>query len=278
MSRNYYYLVAGLPELFMGQNKRPFELAVFRSELRDFLHPDDYRLVELLFLPYDHLNLLNLLRKKNAPFHPLGTCSQDELEEAIREPAEAPIYFRTFIERFKEEAGSRQDQAWENQLADLYYEYVSSSSNPFLRTWFSLEKNLRNILTAYNCRKFGLPAENELVGQGELIESLKKSQARDFGLSGEVDFMDRLLSILDNRHLLEREKGLDLLRWTYLDELTTFHYFSIEVILSYVIKLLIIERWLTLDRSTGEALFGRFLEDLKNSYEFPTEYTTYERR
>ncbi|MBP6976707.1 MAG: DUF2764 family protein [Bacteroidales bacterium] len=278
MSRNYYYLVAGLPELFMEQNKRPFDLAAFKAELREFLHPDDFSLVEVLFLPYDHLNLLSLLQKKNTPFHPLGKFSADELEEEIREPLAVPSYFKNFIERFREEADTPQDQTWENQLTELYYDHASSCSNPFIRTWFGFEKNLRNILTAYTCRKFGMAADHELVGQGEFVESLKKSQARDFGLSGEVDFMDRLLSILDNPNLFEREKGLDLLRWNYLDELNTFHYFTIEVILAYVIKLLIIERWLILDRSTGEQLFRQFLEDLRSSYEFPTEYTTHERR
>ncbi|HNS17268.1 MAG TPA: DUF2764 family protein [Bacteroidales bacterium] len=278
MSRNYYYLVAGLPELLLGQSKRPFELAAFKNELRDFLHPEDYRLVELFFLPYDHINLLNLLEKKTAPFLTLGRYSQEELEEAIREPVEVPEYFRVFIERFREEAGVWQDRPWENQIAELYYDHAGSFSNEFIRDWFEFEKNLRNILTAYNCRKYSLPADQELIGQGDLVESLKKSQVRDFGLSGEVDHMDRLLGILDQKDLLEREKGLDLLRWTHLDELTTFHYFSTEVILSYVVKLLIIERWLTLDRATGEQLFGRFLEDLKNSYEFPTEYTINERR
>ncbi len=278
MSRNYYYLVSGLPELLFGQGKRPHDLQSFRNELRDFLHPDDYQLVELLFLPYDHINLLNLLGKKLTPFLSLGKYMQEELEEEIREPLHVPPYFRHVIERYREEAGEHPEQLWENYVAELYYDYASSFSNEFMRSWFGFEKNLRNFLSAYTCRRHQMPAEEELVGRNELTEILKKSQARDFGLSGELDFVERLMTLLENPNLLEREKGIDLLRWNYLDELTTFHYFSVEVVLSYVIKLLITDRWMKLDKPSGQQLFGKLLDDLRNSYEFPTEYTIHERR
>ena len=39
-----------------------------------------------------------------------------------------------------------------------------------------------------------------------------------------------------------------------------------------MIKLLIVDRWKKLDKETGEGLFARLLDDLKASYEFPSEF------
>jgi hypothetical protein len=278
MSRNYYYLVAGLPELLFGQTKRPFDLLSFKTELRNFLHPFDYQLVELLFVPYDHTNLLNTLQKKAALFNSLGNYSQDELEDAIRESAGVPEYIRYFIERYREESGEYPGPWWENLITSRYYDFIESSSCLFLRSYFEFDRSLRNIMSAHICRKYGLPADEELVGQNDVTDALRKSQARDFGLSGELDFMERLMTLLENPNLLEREKGVDLLRWNHVDELTTFHYFSIEVVLGYVIKLQIVDRWMRLDKPSGEKLFGRLQADLKDSYQFSTEYTIHERR
>jgi hypothetical protein len=120
--------------------------------------------------------------------------------------------------------------------------------------------------------------DEELIREDDITDTLKKSHARDFGLSSEIDYIEKLISILESKNLLDREKNIDLLKWDYLDELITFHYFSIEVVLSYMIKLFIVDRWMKLDEETGKQLFEKFLNDLKTTYKFPIEFTINERR
>jgi hypothetical protein len=43
--------------------------------------------------------------------------------------------------------------------------------------------------------------------------------------------------------LLETEKILDEARWRMLDELTTGHFFDLDFLIAYALKLLILERW-----------------------------------
>jgi hypothetical protein len=272
MARNYYCLVAGLPDIVIDQNKLSFGVDEFKDELGESLHPADYALLELLFLPVDNQNLLNLLVKNEAPFDKLGRYSQDELEENIKEPEGLLPYLIEFIEDFKSDTASNPNIRLDNRMAALYYEYVDANSNEFLRKWFEFDRTLRNILAAYNCRKFELPVDNELIGEGDIVDSLKKSRARDFGISSEVPVIEKVISILENKDLLEREKGLDLIRWNFLDDLNVFNYFTIEVILGFVIKLMIINRWLKLDANTGKELFEKLLEELKTSFEFPIEF------
>ena len=56
--RNYYYLVAGLPDIVLDQKKLSVSIIDFREELKSHLDPKDYVLVSLLFLPFDNTNLL----------------------------------------------------------------------------------------------------------------------------------------------------------------------------------------------------------------------------
>ena len=72
--------------------------------------------------------------------------------------------------------------------------------------------------------------------------------------------------------MIKRERAIDQIRWDYLDELNTFNYFTVEVILAQVIKLRMILRWIRLDEPTGRELFRKFIDNLNNSYTFDKEF------
>lgn len=67
-----------------------------------------------------------------------------------------------------------------------------------------------------------------IVGDTEVCEALRTSGARDFGLTGEVDFLDQLVKISETEELVEREKKIDQLRWNWMEEATFFNYFTVE--------------------------------------------------
>jgi hypothetical protein len=271
-SRNYYYLVAGLPDIILEQNKLSVTLEDFKQELQTHLHPTDYSLLEKLFLPADNRNVLNMLLKNIQNFDNSGKYTFDELEDEIKEPEILPEYIKTFISHFKSNQPVFTDMSWEEQLTSLYYEYASEASNDFLRTWFEFERDIKNILTGLTARRHKIPVENMLIGDNTVTNGIRKSNARDFGLSAEFPFVDKLIQINENSNLLEREKAIDQLKWNHIDDINTFNYFTIEVILGFVIKLGMVERWLKLDKKTGEEMFRRLLNDLENSYEFPKEF------
>jgi hypothetical protein len=271
-SRNYYYLVAGLPDIVLEQSKLSVSLSDFKEELKVHLHPDDYNLLETLFLPADNRNLLNMVLKNIVEFDDTGKYTLDELEEEIKEPEMLPGYMKNFINISKTTQPQDADMAWEDQLTALYYEYVEQAENDFLRTWFAFERDINNILTGLTARRHKFPAENQLIGDNTVTNAIRKSNARDFGLTAEFPFVEKLIQINENTNLLEREKAIDQLKWNFIDELNTFNYFSIEIILGFVIKLGMVERWLKLDKKTGEEMFRQLVKDLENSYEFPKEF------
>ena len=59
----YYYLIAGLPELSLEDNKLNYTMASFREELYPELSKNDREIVDLLYLKFDNKNLLILLKE-----------------------------------------------------------------------------------------------------------------------------------------------------------------------------------------------------------------------
>jgi hypothetical protein len=134
------------------------------------------------------------------------------------------------------------------------------------------ELNLRNVLTALNGRKYDMDVSVDIIGDGDIEHALKKSRARDFGLANDIDNLESIIHLHEIPNLLDRELKLDLMRWQSLDEATFFNYFSIEKVLAFIVKVFIVERWISLDEEKGKELFKRLITDLENSYEFPEEF------
>jgi hypothetical protein len=278
IKRNYYYLISGFPDILIDQKKLPYPLIELKKELKYHLHPNDYKLVEYLFLPYDNMNFLNVLLKKEEEFNELGNYSEDFLTQEIKEPENLPGYMKTFLEAYREENPVHPKLSAENQLTWLYFDFMLEQKNDFLREIFSTLRNVKNIFAIYNAREFGIDIENHMIGDYELTEAAKKSTAKDFGLANELSHIDEIIGIHENNDILEQELSIDLLKWKYMSELNTFNYFTIEKILAYVIKFMIVERWLNLNTETSKQLFKTVLSDLENSIQFSKDFNINEKR
>ena len=281
MSREYHCLVAGLPELFFNNDKINFTFPDFKNQLREVLHFKDFRLIESFFWRYDNINVLKLLKNPESGINELGNLSKEDFDEIfslVKDDAlysferEIPGYFGEFIHAYKNELPLFRGKDWENQITQLYYNYLSGLDNQYIRNWFEFEMNLTNIITAYNCKKHQLTVENELIGNNEITEKLIKSNARDFGISVEFPKLEFIINALEENNLVEREKKIDIIKWELLNDWTFFHYFTTEKIFSYTLQIEIIIRWLRLDKETGQELFNNLLSNLEKSYEFSKEF------
>ncbi len=273
MKRNYHYLVAGLQDLSLDIQKLTFNQIELKEELRSELHPADYRLVELLFLPFDNDNLLNLLTKSGKEYNDKGNFSQKHLEENIKDPGDLPDYMIQFIKAFKSQDPTYPEMSPENELNTLFYdEMLESVGNDFLRDWFDFDMNVKNILLALNARKHKIPYANQVIGSTEISESIKKSHARDFGIGNDFEHIEELTAISRKEDIKEREQALDDLKWNYLEEAIFFHFFTIEKILAFIIKLGMIERWLEIDHEHSNEMFKKLLKELQASYKLPETF------
>lgn len=276
--RNYYCLIAGLPDILVDQKKIPFSLIELKQELQYQLHPKDYQLVEYLFLPYDNINFLNILQKKEAEFNPLGNYSESFFMDEIKEPENLPGYMKKFLEAYRDENPIHPNLSLENQLTWLYFDYMLEQKNEFLRDIFTIIRDINNIFAIYNARKFGLNIENQMIGNYELTEAAKKTTSKDFGLASEITPIDEIIGIYENNDILEQEMSIDLLKWRHMNNLNTFNYFTIEFILAYVLEFIIVERWSNLDTDQSKKTFRKILTDLENSFQFSKDFNINEKR
>ena len=279
MSKYYYYLVAGLPELTLEDSKLSYTVADFKAELYPNLSDEDKRLIDLFYLKFDNANVLKLLKDKDAAIDPRGNYSAEELAEFISllkdgdEVADAvfPSYLSTFISEYFN-TPAEDDFLYEDRLAALYYAYAMKCRNKFVSSWFEFNLIMNNVLVALTARKFKMDIAPLIVGDTEVCEALRTSGARDFGLTGEVDFLDQLVKISETEELVEREKKIDQLRWNWMEEATFFNYFTVERLFVFLLLLQMIERWISLDKEKGNQLFRSIIATLKDEVQIPAEF------
>jgi hypothetical protein len=280
LKKEYYCLIAGLPDLLFNENKLAVNSHNFREELQHQLSLSDYKLVEYLFLPFDNKNLLNLLFKQNKPFDSTGLLSKIALEEELQpleEESTLPQYMQEFIKWMQDRNSKEFTIEAENILHSLFFEYILTTKNHFLRNWFLFELNIRNLLTAFNCIRYKYELEEQLLyvqENGSVYHLLLNRKLKPELFEDDLPYNDQIFRIAESDATsIDKEKMLDRIKWNYLDEHTFFHYFTIEKILSFVIKLQILERWVKLDIETGRQLLDRLINDIKTSYEFPAEFS-----
>jgi hypothetical protein len=102
-----------------------------------------------------------------------------------------------------------------------------------------------------------------VVGDGEVAEALRTSGARDFGLTGTLDYLEIVQRISEESNLLERERKLDELRWKWLDDNSVFNYFTVERLFVFLVKVGIVERWSALDADKGMQRYNTMINNLK---------------
>ncbi len=272
--KEYYCLVAGLPDIVADDVKIQTSVKEFQEELKENLQPADYKEVQLVFLAVDNRNFFNIILGQKAAFLSGGNYTKEDIEEKLKNSEGIEEYLQNFISAYRAEIPIFEKRSWENQLAELYNDFaLNKTKNKFLAEWFQFDIDLKNILTALNCRKHDLEIAPQLIGKNEITDALKKSTAKDFGLSFDNPHVTKIVQEWENNDITARERFIDEIRWDYLDEKVFFHYFTIERVMSFVLKLQIVERWATLDRETGRNLFQRLLDELGNSYTFPEEFT-----
>ena len=272
LKNNYYCFIAGLPEVFLDDRKLALSVNGFRELAREALKKEDVKLMELFFLPADNKQVLRLLNKM-APDTNLETVYPLQcLEDEITEPTNSlPVYLNRFIADFKREH-LKYDVSPENVLSWMYYDHLMKSDSKFVRNYAEFVMNVKNLETALTCRKYGKEVAPEIIGDNVFSKALRTSNSKDFGLAMEFPYVEKVISLMGNTNLVERERGLDLLLWDYIEEAVVYEYFSMEKVLSFMLELMIVERWSKMSSESGRKVFMEVVDKFRKSFEFAEEF------
>lgn len=264
---NYYTLVAGLREYALDADNKGFDAQAVVAEIFEALTGRDARQVRLLDAYYDCENLA-ALRAGRSSFSPLGNFTREELAEELKAPLRLPEELARVVRAYADPEGEDAEtvdtaQNFEKSLFTAYYDLCERKGGRFLRAWSTFDRNLRNLTAALSARALGRPVEEVTVGGGDVVEQLQRSSAADFGLRGELSYVDAVIAAAgDETDLIEKERKIDLVRWNEALELSAFDYFDIDAVLSYLVRLHIVARWSSLDPARGRAMFERLLAEL----------------
>ncbi len=266
-SRNYYSLVAGLREYALDADTKGFDAKGIVEEILDGVCASDASEVRLLYGYYDCENIL-ALRAGRSAHNPLGNLSREELEQELKAPSRLPQGIARVVKAYADPEGEEAEEVdtsrrFETTLFAAYYDACRRSRSRFLRAWSEFDRTLRNVMAALAARAASRPVEEVVVGGGDVAEQLQRSSAADFGLRGELPFIDSVIAAMnDEANLMEKERKIDLVRWEEASELATFDYFNINAILSYLVRISIVARWARLDAARGREMFNRLLAEL----------------
>ena len=269
---NYYCLVASLREYSLDSETKGFDLSAIREEILSELSKRDAKQVQLLYGYYDCENLI-ARRAGRESYNPLGLLSREEIDEALQEPASyLPKELAQVVEAYAVAEDEEQDEEertvdtsrrFEQSLLEAYYLLCAHSKSRFLKVWSEFDRTLRNIAAAATARTLQREVASAMVGKGFVVEQLSRSSAADFGLRGELPYIDTVLAAVnDEQNLVEKEHKIDLIRWNESQELSVYDYFNVDFILSYLVRMNIVARWTLLDKERGRRMFERLLSDL----------------
>jgi hypothetical protein len=188
--------------------------------------------------------------------------TREDLDAAIRSGG-GPSYMEEFFAARKEGKILFPGLSSEDTLAALFYEVASQHPNAFVSSWWSFERDLRNILSGLQVRrsKDASPMEKILVGRTEVNDAILKSTSADISVGPLFPWTDRIASVAKT-DLVKREKAVDLLRWEILDEFSALSHFGVETLLAFFVKFCIAERWMALEPSEGRKMLDKLTEAL----------------
>ena len=149
-----------------------------------------------------------------------------------------PFSFETFLNKCNELIPQKDLEV----LKSLRSEGLSSQKSQTIQKFLEFETLLRNELVRLRAVRKKVAPEKYL---------------RPDGYAG-ISIYHIAVAAQRNPSPLEAEKILDHARWDFLDELSFGHYFDLDSLIIYALKLLILERWEKINNADKQAL----LEDL----------------
>ena len=160
-----------------------------------------------------------------------------------------------------------------SELTPEFYTQALEHPQPFIREYFRFDLNLRNAKVRFLNQELGRDPDMDVVsGKGDDMEDMDLDIDLYRFRPGEFEEAAKVDSVLARTDLLSREKGLDDITWEKVDSLGLFHYFDLTSVLSYVAKLHIVDRWLSLDEEKGRELFKQLVSEVRGTFK-GVEYT-----
>lgn len=253
----YYFLIPSFPELRIGT---PPEISwdELMFLLSSNLSQEDYAKVQVMRSYFDLENLRSFWA--GFPIHRFGNFDEVELEQALQVRSGLPNYVYNYMDRFD----SKEDRLRHfSALLGEYYNTEIKQSSGFIKKMFSIERDIRLILTAFRAKALERDILSELQFEDPQDPLVADILAQKDAKSYDPPEAYQELKALYERHReapLELQKALLQYRFHKVLELTGLKLFSLECVLSYVFQWILVEKWNILDQEKGKKIINSILQ------------------
>lgn len=144
----------------------------------------------------------------------------------------------------------------EENLSPHFYSAAMRSKNRFIRLYFALDLEIRNRKVDFVAEKLGKESSNYKIGICNKVD-----------LNFTQEQIQKLNEIFANKNILEKEQMLDKFKWDYINGLYPYGVFNMDVILAFLAKGKLIDRWNKLDSETGRQMFQKLVDEVRGTFQ-----------
>lgn len=255
---NYYFLGTLLPDLKIGE---PPELGFKELDqlMKDNLSKADYEKTRTLRQIYDIANLKAYWKGK--PFDSTGNLNAKELEEAELTRTRLPDYVFTYIDKYP--TNEERLQHYPELLSSFYQNAIKNSSGLF-KDFLILERDIRIILAAFRAKKLGKDIYKELQYEDPNSDLVAQILAqKDSSTYEPPEKYQEIKHFFDQYYddPIELQKALIDYSFTKINEQVDTDLFSIDRILSYMIEVIMVEKWMHMDKQKGLQIVDSMMKE-----------------
>lgn len=255
---NYYFLAPSLPPLNLGEKPDiTFEELINRLEIN--LTKEDWEKTLVLRRMIDLYNIRAILLEE--PIDSRGILSEKELDEALLVKSSLPDYVYDFLDQF--ESNTDRVRNFSGLLTKYFAEEIPHQTG-FLQTFLMFERDVRLVLLGIRAKQLGRDAAQELqfedFSDPIVAQILAQKDAAQYEPPADYADLKEVLASAGSDPWM-RYKVFAQWKFNKLIELVDEPLFSIDWILSYMIRLMIAEDWYALDREKGKTILDTFTSE-----------------
>lgn len=253
---NYFFVAPSLPTLVLGESPEiTFEEVISRLQLN--LCKEDMERVNTLRLSIDLQNIRALY--SNKPLDPRGNLSEKQLDEALLVEADLPDYVFDFLNQFDED--KEKVRHFFGLLSNYYAEEIPKQEG-FLKDLLEFQREVHLVLAALRAKKTKRDIVKELQ-----FEDFTDPFVAHILAQKDLDDYDPPMEYQDLKHYLlnsgndpwEQYKTVVGYEFNRIEEMTGYPLFSLDWILGFVARLLLVEKWNALNDEEGKQIVDRYI-------------------
>ena len=248
MKKNYYFLSIALPELEIDQEPEiTFEDLGFLLKVN--LTDDDFEKTKVLRNLYDMENIRYFWLEQDIDSH--GFYNRNDLEEALLSRMGLKEYVYDFLTEFK-----NRDERLKNfsSLIVRYFAEEIDKAEGFLKKYLIFEREWRLTIAGFRAKIAKKDIAIDLQFEDPYDDLVAQILAQKDAKRYEPPTDYKNLKIIFEQNLNDPLKlNATLCKWRFqtINNMVKTEPFTIDFILAYMAKLIIVEEWMTLDQKRG---------------------------